>query len=221
MSTQLPSPSQRLSAPQWLYQTLRDRIIRGELGAGQALKQQHLAAEFGLSAIPVREALRMLEAEQLVTINANRGAVVRPVSLLDAREIVDIRLALEPLAISMAVPRMHDEDVKSAEAILALYAQVDDPIEWSDLNRRFHFSLYQSCGSPRLLKMIESLFDEVLRLAHVNISSQQGNEQAHREHRRIWVSCRNRNAAQATQRLTAHIERSRKSLGKIIQLARA
>lgn len=200
-----------LTAPQWLYQELRRRIIRGELSPGQALRQQHLATEFGISAIPVREALRMLEADHFVVIHANRGAVVRTVSLADAEEIVTIRLAVEPLAISMAVPRMTKQDHRVSRELLDEYACVNDPFESSTLNRRFHFALYQACGSPRLLKIIGSLFDEVLRVAHVNISDQLGNTQAQREHKGIWVSCRNGDADQAAQRLHAHIERSRKS----------
>ena len=212
----LATESGRLTAPEWLYQELRGRIIRGELAPGQALRQQQLAAEFGLSAIPVREALRMLEADRFVTIHANRGAVVRVVSLADAQDIIDIRLALEPMAISMAVPNMNREDVKTARDILDAYAEVDDPIEWSTLNRRFHFSLYERCGSPRLLQIIDSLFDEILRLAHVNISTQQGNVQAHREHKRILSACRNGDAEQAAKRLHSHIERSRRSLHELL-----
>ena len=210
--------SNRLTAPQWIYQTLRHRILRGELAPGQALRQQHLAREFGLSPIPVREALRMLEADRFVTINANRGAVVRSVSLSDARDIVDIRLALEPLAIGMAVPNMSRQDVNAASDLLAAYAGVDDTVEWSTLNRQFHFSLYERCGSPRLLQMIDSLFDEILRYAHVNISNQQGNEQPHREHTRILNACRNGNAQQASKHLHAHIERSRRSLNEVLKL---
>ena len=207
----------RLTAPQWLYQALRDRIIRGELAPGQALRQQHLAREFGLSPIPVREALRMLEAERFVTIHANRGAVVRSVSFSDAQDIVEIRLALEPLAIGLAVPNMTQQDVDCSANILDSYAGVDDPIEWSTLNRRFHLSLYERCGSPRLLQMIDSLFDDILRLAHINISTHQGNAQAHREHTRILKACRNGNAGQASKQLRAHIERSRRSLSELIK----
>jgi len=207
----------RLTAPQWLYQALRDRIIRGELAPGQALRQQHLAREFGLSPIPVREALRMLEADRFVTIHANRGAVVCAVSLSDAQDIVDIRLALEPLAIGMAVPNMSQKDVDSSANILDSYAGVDDPIEWSTLNRRFHLSLYERCGSPRLLQMIDSLFDGILRLAHVNISTRHGNAQAHREHTQILNACRNGNANEASNRLHSHIDRSRRSLRALLK----
>ena len=158
----------------------------------------------------------MLEADRFVVIHANRGAVVRTVSLADAEEIVTIRLVVEPLAISMAVPRMTTQDHRVSRELLDEYACVNDPFESSTLNRRFHFALYQACGSPRLLKIIGSLFDEVLRVAHVNISDQLGNTQAQREHNRIWVSCRNGDADQAAQRLHAHIERSRKSLLKLL-----
>ena len=159
------------------------------------------------------------EANRLVTINANRGAVVRSVSLDDVREIVDIRLALEPLAIAMAVPQMGDQDVDRARDVLESYADVDDPVQWSALNWAFHFSLYRPCGSPRLLAMIESLYDEVLRLAHINISVRQGNEEAHREHRCILASCCKRDAEQAAARLKAHLARSKKSLDKLLAVS--
>ena len=214
-----PNQSQasgRLTAPQWLYQELRSRIIRGELQAGDALRQQHLAAQFGTSAIPVREALRMLEADRFVVIHPNRGAVVRSISLAEAAEIVKIRLVVEPLALSMAVPNMTRTDVDASRQILDGFAGVEDPYELSGLNREFHFSLYHACGSPRLLAIIESLFDDVLRFAHANIAQQHGNKQAHREHRSIWVACRNGAAQQAADRLRAHIERSRNSLAKLL-----
>jgi DNA-binding GntR family transcriptional regulator len=206
----------RVTAPEWLYQELRRRIIQGEFQPGQALRQQHLATEFGLSAIPVREALRMLEADRFVVIHANRGAVVRTVSLADAEEIVHIRLAVEPLAIVMAVPHMTPQDLDVSRSLLDSYAGNEDPFESSALNRRFHFSLYQACGSPRLLKIIDSLFDEVLRFAHVNISDQLGNEFAQHEHMSIWLACSNNDPELAAERLHAHIERSRKSLVKLL-----
>ena len=210
------SGTARLSAPEWLYEVLRERIIQGDLPPGLALRQQHLAGEFGLSAIPVREALRMLAADGFVTIHANRGAVVREVSLEDALDIVDIRLALEPMALEKAVEQMDDTDIAACRRILSLFDHEDDPKVWSRLNRDFHFALYRPCGSDRLLSMIESLFDDVLRLAHITISGRQGNAPAHREHKRILAACKRREPTLAAQRLRDHIERSRRSLRELI-----
>ncbi|MBS34457.1 MAG: transcriptional regulator [Thiotrichales bacterium] len=213
------STPELLSAPQWLYQTLRDQIIRGELAPGSALRQQHLAESFGLSAIPVREALRMLEADRFVTIRANRGAVVRRVSLVDALEVVELRLLLEPAAIAMATPNMKSQDLAASAAILTRYTAVDDVQEWASLNRQFHFSLYGCCGSPRLIGLIENLFDDVLRFAHVRISVAQGNKRAHREHKSILAACRRGEAEIAAERLRNHIERSKQSLESLIGTA--
>ena len=207
---------ERLTTPEWIYRELRQRIVAGDLDGGTPLRQQHLAQQFGVSSIPVREALRMLEADGLVAIARNRGAVVCSVSLADALEIIDLRLALEPLAIAQAVPHMNRAYLRETRSILREYDQIEVPGESVALNRRFHRALYERCGSPRLLKMIDSLFDDVLRLAHLEITARVGRHKARREHARILRACESGDAGKAAQLLRDHIARSRGSLVELL-----
>src|SRR5436190_15995488 len=114
-----PTLMARSSAPDLVRSELRRAIVDGEFESGSQLKQDELAERFGVSRIPVREALKQLAAEGLVTFHPNRGAVVSSLSLDDVLEMLEIRIALECRALRLAIPNMIDEDFDEATQILA------------------------------------------------------------------------------------------------------
>src|SRR5213078_931718 len=130
MRTALSSRLAR-SAPVAIAEGLRAAILSGALAAGTQIRQEHVAAEYGISHIPVREALRRLEAEGLVTIHANRGAFVSRLDAVDARDIGDMRAALETLAARLSVPRAGPADLAAAEAAVAAGDASGDLAQWS------------------------------------------------------------------------------------------
>src|SRR5436190_3117736 len=111
----------RKPAPDLVRDGLRESILAGVFEAGHQLRQDEVAEQFGTSRIPVREALRQLESEGLVTFHPNRGAVVKGLSLEDVLEMLDIRIGLECRALKLAIPNMAVEDHEAAQQILDEY----------------------------------------------------------------------------------------------------
>jgi DNA-binding GntR family transcriptional regulator len=144
---------------------LRELIVTGELPPGAPLRQRDLAARFGMSPTPVREALRRLESEGMVAVNTHHSAVV----VEPLRGVIEdnfrIRAALEPLAAEMAANRITGDVL---DQLVALNEQMrgipdGDGGDYLALNERFHFGIYQSCGSPVLVSLIRSLWQSMPR----------------------------------------------------------
>lgn len=207
-----PRTSPSGSAPQLVYHRLRDLIIEGAFAGGHPLRQDELAAQFGVSRIPVREALRQLAAEGLVAYEANRGAIVSSVSLGDALEMLDIRIALECRALRLAIPNLTDSDCTRIEAVLEAYGSAEDVADCGRLNRDFHLALYAPADRPRLLALIQDNFDNANRFTRLQVSIATGRERPHREHQEIFRACRGGEVDRAVQLLEAHITYSQKAL---------
>jgi DNA-binding GntR family transcriptional regulator len=148
---------------------LRQAILEGALADGELLRQADLAEKFGVSRIPIREALLKLEREGLVETRPRRGSVVTALDANAFQEILEMRCALESLALRLAIPRAGESDIEAARRVLlqteaALHAPavVDDrshefETRWGDVNLEFHRMLYRPATRPRLLDTIENL----------------------------------------------------------------
>lgn len=134
---------------------LRDEILSGELAAGTKLNQAALARRFGMSRIPVRDAIRALAAEGLVTHDPHRTAVVAPLSPDDLAELYELRIAVEPHASALAVPHLTAEDLATMRAAFEVLGQADDPAGWMEAHDRFHATLYHRSGRPRMVELLD------------------------------------------------------------------
>ncbi|RJF96053.1 GntR family transcriptional regulator [Noviherbaspirillum saxi] len=191
---------------------LRKRIHAGALAGGVSLKQEELADEFGVSRIPVREALKRLEVEGLIRHQPNKGAVVLAHSVEDVIEMLDIRLGLETRALELAAPRLTPADLDAAGEILRQYDATSKPAQWTDLNLQFHLVLYKAAGKPRLLKMIEELFLSTQRYTRILISHTVGREQPQREHHEMLNALRDGKTNHAISLLRQHILHTQRAL---------
>jgi DNA-binding GntR family transcriptional regulator len=206
-------PRARAAAPtDRIAEQIRSRILSGELAGGVPLRQERIALEFGVSRIPVREALSRLEAEGLVRREHHRGCIVSEVSLADLEESLEIRSALEVRALRLAIPRMTQADLAEAQRVLERYAASKTPAQWTERNLEFHLALYRAAGMPRLLDMIEGLIRGTARYVRVYVSTVRGLAGPHQEHQEILAACRGRDVALAAQLLEAHIEKTRTAL---------
>jgi len=191
---------------------LRNMILSGAIGVGVQLKQAALATHFGLSRFPVREALRRLQAEGLVTHTPNAGSVVASRTVTDLVEICDIRIGLETRALELAIPNMKPADIKTARAVLKRYDASDLPQEWTELNLEFHLCLYRPCGRTRLLKMIE----DIVRSADIQLRAKEslimGRKTPQTEHREILAACIGKDVKAATALLKHHLVRTQEQL---------
>ncbi|WOH63747.1 GntR family transcriptional regulator [Bradyrhizobium sp. BWA-3-5] len=201
----------RRSAPDEVRERLRNAILSGEFSAGEQLRQTELAERFGTSRIPVREALRQLEAEGLISLLPNKGAMVSSPSLPDINELLEVRIALECHALRLAIPNMFADDFDQAEAILRACDAHDYQQAWSELNWQFHEALYAPCNLGRLLAMIEANYEHVrLFMAQVSITS--AITELQKEHYAILNACKTRDTVQAVRILEGHIVHTQKLL---------
>ena len=191
---------------------LRRLILSGAVGVGVQLKQEALARRFGVSRFPVREALRRLQAEGLVTHTPNAGSVVASRTVADLVEICDIRIGLETRALELAIPNLQPADIKAAQAILARYDASERPQEWTELNLEFHLGLYRPCGRPRLLKMIEDIVRSTELHLRAKGSLIVGRQAPQAEHREILAACRERDVVKARALLQIHVEHTQAAL---------
>ena len=197
------------TAPDMIATALRAEILSGETRPGTLLRQEDLAARFAMSRIPVRDALRLLEAEGLVTIATNRGAQVTQLSRDEVAEIHHLRILLETNCLSLAVPRISDADVDRIDRIRQR-AEIDAATpEWNDGDWAFHEALYRPSGHDRQIEMIRSLrtTSDLYAAAHRALPKQRKRWLA--DHRAIVAACRARRASEAVSALTAHLTAAR------------
>lgn len=134
---------------------LARRIVAGEIPPGSRLRQDHIAAEFGASHVPVREAFRALESQGLAISEAHRGVKVASFTLADVREVAEMRAALEVLALRNAAPNLTRTILAEAEEATRAGDRAGDVQAWDAANRRFHRLILTPCRMPRLLKSID------------------------------------------------------------------
>lgn len=140
-----------------ISKVLAERIIAGLLEPGARLRQDHVAAEFGTSHVPVREALRRLEAQGLAVSEPRRGVRVASFGLAEVREVAEMRAVLEELALRHAAPHLTSAILDQAEQANRAGDHSPDVRSWEAANRRFHRTLLAPCGMPRLMAAIDDL----------------------------------------------------------------
>ncbi len=152
---------------------LRSAIVRGKLLSGQSLRQDEIAAQFAVSKIPVREALVQLQAEGLVRLIPNRGAVVSTLTPAQVDEIYTMRRALEPIALRRAIPHLRPRDYDDLAHLLTRIDHEADLSQWAELNWAFHEALYKPAAMPTLLRTLRDLHHNVVRYLVYHIDEHQ------------------------------------------------
>ncbi|MFC8508649.1 GntR family transcriptional regulator [Streptomyces sp. NPDC057411] len=150
------------TAQQFVLEELRRAITSGELKPGGPIRQETLAARLDVSRVPLREALKALEAEGLVVHHVHRGYFVAELSLDDLEEIYRIRRLLETEAVRAAAHRLPEGMLESLQRIqgeVERAAAAGDVAAMAEANRRFHFALIEGSGMPRLVRLIATLWD--------------------------------------------------------------
>lgn len=199
--TSVPTPIP--SRTQFVLEGIKHRILTGQLTPGQALVETELAAQFGVSKTPVREALKTLAGTGLVVMSQYKGVTVRMVDADMAREVYDVRLLLEPEALRRAVRRGASLEV--AQDALARSDRAADTAERSLANREFHRALYTSCGNPLLGRMLDEVRDQAALVSAVAWAANPSWEREAAEHREILRLALDGDADGAASALHAHI----------------
>ncbi|MBO3461522.1 GntR family transcriptional regulator [Aetokthonos hydrillicola Thurmond2011] len=194
------------SAPDLIAEALREAILRGIFQEGQSLRQDEIATQFGVSRIPVREALRQLEAEGLVTLHLNKGAIVSVLTSAEVQEIYEIRSALETTILRLAIPNVTESTLQKASEILEATHHTTDAPRLVQLNWEFHAALYAIANRPRLLTMIKNLHTNIDRYIRLLIAQMNDLERSQKEHYQLLNACREGDSKAAVELLKQHIE---------------
>ena len=197
--------------------SLRTAILGGSYPPGERIRQEDVAARFGASRIPVREALRMLHSEGLVTLVANSGAWVTRLTLAECAETYLIRERLEPLLLRTSLPRLDDAMVdrlaRLADDMAAPGAGLDG---FMRADREFHLSSYAGAASGEMWQIIGRMWNTTqhYRREFTRLALKSGLSVTHLEHRLLLDCIRRRDADDAERVLVTHIRRTRLELEK-------
>ena len=200
-----------------IARNLAQRILTGALAPGAAVRQDHVAAEFGASHVPVREAFRTLEAQGLLVSEPRRGVRVAPLEPELVLEVTAMRAALEALALRRGFPKLAAADLDAAAAAIAESEASEAVLIWEAANRRFHHAITAPCGLPRLLATIAELQRTSARFLFATWQGLDWQPRSEAEHRHILAELTAGRAETAAQALEAHILAAGEALAAQLQ----
>lgn len=196
------------SSSDLIAEKIRTSIITGEFSCGQKLKQDKLAELYSVSKIPIREALNQLKSEGLVVFNNNRGSIVSSLSCQEVEEIYTIRISLEEIALTRAIPKLKEENYIKAESILKLIDISKNYLNWPKLNWDFHASIYQAADMPKLVEIVSVLHNNVSRYLLLYLKSLNFQGVSQDEHWKILSLCRAKKTEEAVKLLSSHMKQA-------------
>lgn len=186
---------------------IHDRIMSGELTPGTHLRLSELAAEFDISQMPVREALRRLESLGLVEIHAHRGAFVRTLSAKDFDDTMEVRMILERTAVERAALHFTTEAAAQARELLAEHNrlhEVGEEIAAREVHTKLHHFLYRAAGSEWLLRAIDPVWRNSERY-RFSLAGSHNTQESAREHEELIAACESGNSERAGEALLKHL----------------
>ena len=194
--------SRNLTAQDLVLTSMREAILTAALPPGTRLRQEKLAEVFGTSRIPVREALRALEYEGLVTSLPYRGFTVTELDADDIEEVYDLRILLESHAVRLAIPLMTDEDLQTLEELYADMKRAEAGDAQLAARERFYMKLFSMTGRHRLVGLISRLRQEVARSLRWPTL-----QHAPEHHEQFFEAVRAGDAERAASQLASHYRR--------------
>lgn len=197
------------------------KIITGDYPGGHAVRQEAIAAELGVSRIPVREALLQLEAEGLIVNRPHRGAVVADLSVEDAVELFDARILFEPYLVKHSIAHATAAEIAKVAEILQEYEKAivshTDAAELSRLNWAFHTALLEPSRRPRSMSLVQTLYNSADRYLRLQIEPLAAQAKALKEHHVIFEAFSNRDAVATSRLLKQHIRDASEEIIEQIQ----
>ena len=193
-----------------IYHAIRSEILACRMPPGAEVREQELAERYAVSRQPVREALLRLERERLVTVHARQGYQVNPISIADARDLLQFRLLIEPACAGDAA------EAGSTEALAALdaFRTLDAGTDFIDYNRAFHTALAQASGNRRMAATARDLIEQADRLVRVSLAAIKGREPAQliAEHAEIIDAVQRRDGRTARRLVREHVAQAQRRI---------
>ena len=216
-----PGTVQRKTVVEMAVEVLREKILRGDYRENSPLRQDALATELGVSRIPVREALRQLEVEGLVTFSPHLGAVVSSLSIEEIEELFELRALLESELVRKA--DLTDEVLERAETVLDAYDEAferGDVAAWGELNWEFHATLLAASNRPLTLGVLSTLHNQSDRYMRMQLALTHGEHRASDEHHAILKAAQAGDNEEAAALLSEHILGAGRSLLEFLRVHR-
>ena len=189
-------------------------VLTGEMAPGDRIRQEEIAEQFGASRLPVREALRILESEGLVTLVANSGAWVSKLNLEECVEIYKIRERIEPLLLAESIPNLTDETISRLEELMTEIEADEDIEKFLKFDREFHLLSYEGASMPSAQSMVVRFWNttQQYRRAFAELIGHERRWIIESEHRLLMEAIRRRDTEEAERVLLGHIRRTRLEL---------
>ncbi len=202
-----------------VFNTLRQAILKGELEPGERLMEIQLAERLGVSRTPIREAIRKLELEGLVLMIPRKGAEVAKISARSLRDVLEVRRALEELAIELACQRMSEEDIdnlqKAQDDFKAAISE-GDAMKIAETDEHYHDVIYEGTQNGKLIQMLNNLREQMYRYRLEYIKDEDKRKILILEHERILKAVRERKVADAKEAMREHIDNQEITVAKNI-----
>ncbi len=203
-----------------VFNTLRQAILRGELKPGERLMEIQLANKLGVSRTPIREAIRKLELEGLVLMIPRRGAEVAEITEKSLRDVLEVRSALEELAVELACDRISEEDVDKLREAAKEFEEVsksEDVTALAEADVRFHDIIYFATDNQRLIQLLYNLREQMYRYRVEYLKRGEVHATLFAEHEHIIESIVRRDKAAAKQAISTHIDNQMTSVADTIR----
>lgn len=192
-----------------VFNTLRQAILRGELQPGERLLEIHLANKLGVSRTPIREAIRKLELEGLVMMIPRKGAVVAEITEKSLRDVLEVRRALEELAVKLACDKIQDEEIEELKAAAKEFEKAlgtGDVTVYAEADVKFHDIIYRTTDNQRLIQLLYNLREQMYRYRVEYLKREEVHETLLTEHQHIIEMIEKRDEKRAVDAVCAHID---------------
>ncbi|MCR5734137.1 MAG: GntR family transcriptional regulator [Lachnospiraceae bacterium] len=200
-----------------VFNTLRQSILTGELSPGERLMEIHLANKLGVSRTPIREAIRMLELEGLVTMIPRKGAEVSRISADDMRDVLEVRRSLDSLAVILACDRMtalEKEKLKEAESDFEEAIKTKNATVIAKADVKFHDIILEASRNKRLMQLVNNLAQRVYRYRLEYVKDERNHDRLISEHRQIMENIFEGRKTEAKTAIEKHIDNQEKNIIK-------
>ena len=204
-----------------VFEVLEQQILNGTYAVGDQLVEQKISQELGVSRTPVREALRQLELDSLVTTIPNKGTFVIGISTDDIKDIYTIRIAIEGISAKWAAERITDEQVKELENVVELqefYSSKNEILQIVQLDTKFHETIYEISGSRTLKNTLKSFHTHLKRARETSFFSAGRTRRAVEEHREIFEAIASHDGERAKELTEKHITNARDNILNLINV---
>lgn len=204
-----------------VFNTLRQEILTGNLKPGERLMEIHLANKLGVSRTPIREAIRKLELEGLVIMIPRRGAEVAQITLKNLKDVMEVRRALDVLAIELACERMDHQELDTLYLACENFSsavKTKDTRMLAEADVAFHDKIVMSTGNTRLIQLVSNLSEQMYRYRFEYLKDASSHEMLRQEHMEMYQSILEKDKKTAADIVRRHIDNQEKAIIEQLQL---